>query len=112
MAVSPIANYQSELKELEKVENEVVAMVATIKQGSEQLQRWRDLMIVGTGHSFPGHVTQSNRSLNGNSWPSGSQIGELLAKWHSQKNKTLQAYQAIPDSERSVVKAPDQIHFP
>jgi hypothetical protein len=42
---------------------------------------WRWLSVIGAG-GLPSEVTETELNIDANQWPTGKEIGDLLASWH------------------------------
>lgn len=101
-----LENYSKLLKEFDGVKREVSAMVNVIVTAAEALKKdFRTVQVANVEASFPLDILRA-ASIDGKSWPTGQQIGTMLAKYHTALAAAKAARAQIPGDGRFLVDAP------
>lgn len=102
----PGETYVATLRTLEECEREVLRITATVRQAAKNLDHWRAVHVAHGGVGFPKEVTMMGRAIDATSWPTGRQLGETLAAWHSAAEAARVAWTRVPPAERSGLSPP------
>ena len=110
MASDPIAAYQEAIKSFETATTKAVQMMGIIFDGGDALGRrgqgsWEKVTVANVGVEFPSDM-MGGPSIDGHLWPSGAQLGEVLAGWHAARMAVEAAYRQIPEASQEVLKPP------
>jgi hypothetical protein len=62
---------------------------------------------VQTGFPMEIALGRNTPSINAREWPTADAIAESLAGYHRAKSELQRAYDAIPESQRDIVRRPD-----
>jgi nucleotide-binding universal stress UspA family protein len=102
----PGETYLAALRTLEECEREVLRVTATVRQAAKSLDHWQAVHVAHAGAGFPKEVTMMGRVIDATSWPTGRQLGEMLAAWHSAAEAVRVAWSRVPPTERSGFSPP------
>jgi hypothetical protein len=80
-----------------------------VRHGADVLGQWKRAIVANCQGAFPPEIGMNPNAptINASEWPSGQQIADALGRFHDARIRLKNAYQAIPDSERSVVQPPN-----
>lgn len=107
--MGPIEQYQQAVAEVKAAIGEAERLVRIVSSGAAALREWKRMMMSNVQGGFPMEIALSPHSptINGSEWPTGQQLAVALQRYHQAKQTLQNAYSAIPDSQRSVVQAPE-----
>ena len=110
--MSAISDYQAAVAEIKTAFDGAERIKNIIARTSAALAVWKRAMISDVSGGFPPEVAldPNNPSISGREYPSIEQIAAALQRYHAAKAELQKKYDAIPESERSVVQPP-QIYF-
>jgi hypothetical protein len=74
--------YLDALRELQRLEGEVLRLIATIQKAAKNLDHWQAVHVTNAGVGFPMEVTMVGRSIDAATWPTGRQLADTVAAWH------------------------------
>lgn len=74
------------------------------------LNGWNKAVISNAAGGYPPELilANTNNTINANEWPTAQQMTDILLAWHKAREEMRNAYAAIPESQRSVVKPPPE----
>jgi hypothetical protein len=104
MNVDPIQAYKQAIRSLEAATEQVEAFVEEITHAATILRRWEQVKILNLGVGFPPGAELE--SINADNWPTSQQLAEALAEWHNCRNTLNNAWQAIPETQRTGLQPP------
>jgi hypothetical protein len=103
---SPRKAYQEALRSVQQCEREVVRIVTVVQEAAKCLERWQAVHVARAGAGFPKEVTMAGRVIDASSWPTGRQLAETLAEWHSSAEAARVAWGRVPPRERAALPPP------
>ena len=105
--------YRGVLAELGQAEASVKRVVGIISNAARDLKSWKNVIASNAppGAGFP-DVDLHGPTIDCREWPNGERIARVLSEWHQAKARVGAAYSAIPESQRSVVKTPQEATGP
>jgi hypothetical protein len=109
MSDSSIGTYQQAVNQLKRAQADVERYVTTIQTASRLLGngKWKTAMMANVSGGFPADIAFSRESINGNDWPTGQQLADVLQAYHATRQALKNAWGAIPPDERAVVHPPE-----
>jgi len=104
-----IETYQGVIAELAQAEASVKRLVKIITDAAAKLQNWQKVMVANgpPGVGFPPELMRAP-SIDCREWPDANRLAHALSDWHQAKDRVRSAYGAIPESQRAVVKPPQE----
>jgi hypothetical protein len=104
MTVGSVQAYKQALRSMEAATEQVEAFVEEITHAATILRRWEQVTILNLGIGFPPGAELE--SINADNWPTSQQLAEALAEWHNCRNALNNAWQAIPETQRTGLQPP------
>ena len=102
--MAPAEKYQQAVAEIQEAIREAERLVCIVSSGASALRDWRRMTMSNVEGGFP--LLPHNPGINGSEWPTGQQVAAALQRYHRAKESLHNAYMAIPDGERAIVKTP------
>lgn len=102
----PSETYLDAVRNLQQHEREALRLVTTIQGAAKSLERWQAVHVAHAGAGFPKEVTMTGRLIDASSWPTGRQLGDTLAAWHSAAETARVAWGHVPQAERAELPRP------
>jgi hypothetical protein len=111
MSGSPVATYQSALKELAAAEHRAEAVVRVITDAADKLRNWRRVMIANGSGGFPPAIGLriDSPSIDARGWPSADQLEQALVSWHIAHEAAVTAWNALAPGERTGLRPPPEL---
>ena len=106
MSTDTVTIYESALAAHERAKAQVERMVKVISDGANKLRDYDRVGVSNSNVGFPPEVTFTGQSINANEWPSAQNLAEALSAYHETRHEAANAWRAVPDSIRHVVKEP------
>jgi hypothetical protein len=95
--------------EFRQIEAHAEMIVKRVNDGASKLVDWKTLLVTNCQAQFPDRLTlraHPSLSLDAANWPTGEQIGEILAKYHQAGQSVWAAYGTLSKSEQEAVQRP------
>jgi hypothetical protein len=108
---TPIEDYKAAGQEHRDALERCKIMVERIRKGAEILKQWETAVIANVQAVFPDSAgfRRPTMQIDGANWPTGQQLGEALAAYHSTREKVFRKFDAIPEPEREILQGPNQL---
>jgi nucleotide-binding universal stress UspA family protein len=98
--------YLDAMRNVQEREREVLRVITTIQEAAKRLERWQAVHVTHAGAGFPKEVTMTGRMIDAASWPTGRQLGDTLAAWHSATEAARVTWAHIPHERRADLPPP------
>ena len=102
----PRDTYLDALRHLQQREREVLRVVSTIREAVKNLEHWQAVHVAHAGAGFPKEVTMTGRVIDASTWPTGRQLADALAAWHSAAEAARVAWAHVPQAARAELPPP------
>jgi hypothetical protein len=103
----PIRAYIDSQSNRDRVAGIAKRYVSTIVQVAAALQRNPlGVMFSNTTTGMPMTVATDRPIASAGDWPTAEQIQQALAQWHHANQQVLQAWNAVPQADKSSLKPP------